>query len=255
MGPKRRKIVSPMKSTSRPKVPRLVLLVLIFCGLAAWLLYKHMLPRQSRTHFTVDDRLRQYEPAAGARLQTYFNQAGVTYPPARIVLVGLKTERKLQVYAPDKEGALRFVHEYPILGASGNLGPKLQEGDSQVPEGIYKIDSLNPNSLYHLALRIGYPNDWDQEQASRDGRKNLGGDIMIHGGAGSVGCLAMGNPVAEDLFVLAARTGIENITLIIAPVDFRVRNLPPSMPPVPLWTHQLYATLRSQLAQLPSQGN
>ena len=137
------------------------------------------------------------------------------------------------------------------LAASGNLGPKLQEGDSQVPEGIYNIESLNPNSLYHLALRVGYPNEWDQEHARADGRKNLGGDIMIHGGAGSCGCLAMGDPAAEELFVLAARTGIDNIRLLISPVDFRVHALPNSMVPVPAWSDQLYAELKSELARLP----
>jgi murein L,D-transpeptidase YafK len=127
----------------------------------------------------------------------------------------------------------------------------LKEGDSQVPEGIYKIDSLNPNSLYHLALRVGYPNEWDQEQARKDGRKDLGGDIMIHGGGGSCGCLAMGDEVAEDLFVLAARTGVENIRLVISPVDFRVQNLPAQTPAVPFWTGQLYSSIKSELSQLP----
>lgn len=240
-----------MKLFRQVNAVRLVLLALIFLGLAAWILQKRMSNRASRTHFSIEDRLRQYEPVAGSRLKAFFDQAGVAYPPAKVVLVGMKTERKLQVYAPGTDGALRFVHEYPIQAASGNPGPKLQEGDCQVPEGIYKIDSLNPNSLYHLALRVGYPNDWDEEQARKDGRKDLGGDIMIHGGAGSVGCLAMGDQVAEDLFVLAARTGIENMSLILCPVDFRVRGLPPSMPAVPAWTAELYSSLKSALAPLP----
>lgn len=230
---------------------RMGLLVVIFLGLGAWLVQKRMSNRGNGPRYSVEDRLRQYEPAAGPRLRIFFDKAEVTYPPARLVLVGFKTERKLQIYASGGDGALRFIHEYRILGASGYPGPKLEEGDSQVPEGIYKIDSLNPNSLYHLALRVGYPNDWDKEQAARDGRKELGGDIMIHGGAGSCGCLAMGDQVAEDLFVLAARTGLGNIRLVLCPVDFRVRNLPDNMPSVPVWTGQLYASLKGELAQLP----
>lgn len=241
-----------MKLISQVNVVRLGLLVLVFLGLAGWILFKHMSSRDSRPHCTVQDRLHQYEPTAGVRVKSHFDAVGVTYPPARVVLLGFKTERKLQVYASGKDGPLRFVHEYPILAASGNLGPKLIEGDSQVPEGIYKIESLNPNSLYHLALRVGYPNNWDQEHAHTDGRKNLGGDIMIHGGAGSCGCLAMGDTAAEELFVLAARTGIENIRVLLSPVDFRVHALPDSKIPVPGWTDQLYAVLRSELAQLPS---
>jgi murein L,D-transpeptidase YafK len=212
---------------------------------------RRMIQWETHTHFTVQDRLTQYEPTAGARVKAFFDAANIAYPPAKLVLVGLKTERELQVYAPDNQGVMRFVHAYPILAASGGPGPKLREGDGQVPEGIYKIDSLNPNSLYHLALRVGYPNEWDQAQALKDGRKDLGGDIMIHGAEGSVGCLAMGDPVSEDIFVLAAKTGIENIRLILSPVDFRARGLPAYMPHVPAWTGELYANLKAELAQLP----
>jgi murein L,D-transpeptidase YafK len=240
-----------MKLFRGANVIRMVLLVVVLAAVSGWILHRRMINRGSRTHFTVEDRLRQYEPTAGARVSAYFNEAKIAYPPAKLVLVGLKAERKLQIYAPDKDGALQFVHEYPILAASGHAGPKLQEGDGQVPEGIYKIDSLNPNSLYHLALRVGYPNEWDQARAQEDGRKDLGGDIMIHGANGSVGCLAMGDPVSEDIFVLAAKTGIENISLILSPVDFRVRNLPTPMPPVPAWTEQLYANVKRELSRLP----
>jgi len=233
-----------MKFIRRVNVVRLVFLVLIFLGLGALVLERRMSNREQ-------DRLRQYEPTAGVRVKDFFDKAGVPFPPARVTFVGLKTERKLQVYASGGEGALRFVHEYPIQAASGQIEPKLQEGDNQVPEGIYKINSLNPNSLYHLALRVGYPNDWDQEHARTDGRKKLGGDIMIHGGAGSCGCLAMGDPVAEDLFVLAARTGVENVRIVLCPVDFRLRDIPSPSPHVPAWTGQLYNNLKSELAQLP----
>jgi hypothetical protein len=239
-----------MKFSSRANVLRAGVLLFVFAGLGGWVLYKRMSERPERTHFSVEDRLRQYEPTAGERVKAYFDAAGVPYPPMKVELLGLKTERKLQVYATSG-GGFRFVHEYPVMGASGFVGPKLKEGDSQVPEGIYKIDSLNPNSLYHLALRVGYPNDFDLEQARKEGRTELGGDIMIHGAMGSTGCLAMGDPASEDLFVLAARTGIENIRLVICPVDFRVRDLPSPMPAVPAWTGQLYASLRAELAALP----
>ncbi len=138
-------------------------------------------------------------------MKALFDEAAVPYPPGKVVLVGLKNERKLQVYASGKKGPPRFVHEYSIQTASGTLGPKLREGQPGA-RGHLQDNSLNPNSLYHLAIRVGYPNDWDKEHARKDGRKDLGGDIMIHGGYGSCGCLAMGDEVAES-FVLAARTG------------------------------------------------
>jgi len=128
----------------------------------------------------------------------------------------------------------------------------LREGDQQVPEGIYSIESLNPNSSYHLSLRVNYPNVFDREQAAREGRTNLGGDIMIHGGAVSVGCLAMGDEAAEDLFVLAADTGLTNITVILSPVDFRKGQRVPQTGAVPPWTASLYQTIQSNLYGLPA---
>ena len=42
---------------------------------------------------------------------------------------------------------------------------------------------------------------------------------MIHGGAASIGCLAIGDEAVEELFVLAALTGLDHIELVIAPSD------------------------------------
>src|SRR5207244_12315529 len=100
---------------------------------------------------SVADRVRQYGPAAEARMRPRFEAAGVPYPPAAITIVVLKEERELRVIVPTDSGP-REAARYRIQGASGAPGPKLREGDGQVPEGFYKVESLNPNSLYHLAL-------------------------------------------------------------------------------------------------------
>jgi murein L,D-transpeptidase YafK len=163
----------------------------------------------------------------------------------------LKTEQVLQVYAADKSGRYHWIRSYPILAASGIPGPKLQEGDGQVPEGVYPVESLNPNSRFHVALRVGYPNAFDRSQAEKEGRTKLGGDIMIHGSSVSVGCLAMGDEAAEDLFVLAADTGLPNVTLIIAPVDFRKGKSVPKPVKLPDWSVILYSQIRVQLNGLP----
>src|SRR5436190_607476 len=81
----------------------------------------------------------------------------------------------------ERAGAWRFVREYPVMAASGGRGPKLREGDGQVPEGMYTIDWLNPNSSYHLSMHVDYPNAFDRAHAADDGRTALGGAIMIHG--------------------------------------------------------------------------
>lgn len=199
---------------------------------------------------TVADRVEEYGEAVRTRLSGDFAAAGVPYPPDSVVLVGLKHEKRLEVWAAAPDGGNRFIRSYPVLGASGKLGPKLEQGDMQVPEGIYRVEFLNPNSRFHLALRLDYPNEYDRERAEEDGRSDLGGDIMIHGGIGSIGCLAMGDEAAEDLFVLAVDTGIRNVTVVLSPVDFRTRDLPDGMPPVPEWTQDLYGQLRSGLADL-----
>jgi hypothetical protein len=74
---------------------------------------------------------------------------------------------------------------------------------------------------------------------------------MIHGKAVSIGCLAMGDAAAEDLFVLAADTGIKNITVILAPVDFRLGKSVSGAAQIPRWTATLYAEIKSRLGKLP----
>jgi hypothetical protein len=199
---------------------------------------------------TIQDRIQQYGAVAEQRLAPYFKQAGVAYPPRAMTLVGLKQERLLEVYGADTNGSLRFLRSYPILAASGKVGPKLQQGDLQVPEGLYRIEALNPNSKFHLSLRVSYPNEDDRARAKADKRSNLGGDIMIHGKAASVGCLAVGDEAAEDLFVLVERTGLSNVNVILSPLDFRERDLPSMPPGAPKWTAERYAAIKAALAQI-----
>jgi murein L,D-transpeptidase YafK len=200
---------------------------------------------------TIAERLEQYGPPARARWLPHFKQASLAYPPVALVFVGLKAERTLQVYAKSGTNSLCFVRSYPILAASGAAGPKLREGDRQVPEGIYAIELLNPNSSYHLSLRVNYPNAFDRAQAAKEQRTKLGGDIMIHGKAVSIGCLAMGDEAAEDLFVLAADTGLKTITVILAPVDFRTGKTVTEDAKLPAWTPALYQEIKTRLAELP----
>ncbi len=199
---------------------------------------------------TVATRLAEFGPAVKFRLAAPFRNAGVAYPPPSLILVGLKQENLLEVWAPNAQGVNKRVATYPILAASGQPGPKLREGDSQVPEGFYEIESLNPNSAYHLSLRVNYPSKFDRAQAKSEGRTNLGGDIMIHGNNVSAGCLAMGDTAAEDLFVLAAVTGLKNIRVLLSPCDFRKTESPAKMSRQPDWVTGLHTSLRTELLRL-----
>ncbi|MEO7167819.1 MAG: L,D-transpeptidase family protein [Spartobacteria bacterium] len=199
---------------------------------------------------TIQDRLVEFGETVRARLTPHFDRAGVHFPPSRLAFVAIKDARRLELWAANEGEDLRFIREYEVLAASGQLGPKLREGDRQVPEGVYQIVLLNPNSRYHLSLRVSYPNEFDLAQAAREGRTEPGTDIMIHGGARSRGCLAVGDEGAEDLFVVAALTETREIPLVISPVDFRTREFV-APAEAPGWTEELYREIRTELALFP----
>ena len=71
----------------------------------------------------------------------YFAKAKVSYPPREVTFIALKQEKKLELWARDN-GEFRFIRDYFIMAASGEAGPKLRQGDRQVPEGIYRIASV-----------------------------------------------------------------------------------------------------------------
>ncbi|MFV0298803.1 MAG: L,D-transpeptidase family protein, partial [Hyphomicrobiaceae bacterium] len=214
-------------------------------------------PHRRNRSYSLGERLAEISPAATGRLMAYFKSSDVPWPPSEVTLIALKKSRKLELYARSEGAPWKFVHSYRVLAASGRAGPKLQRGDRQVPEGIYRISYLNPNSAYHVSLRVNYPNAFDRRMANVDGRKDLGGDIMIHGKNRSAGCLAMGDTAAEELFVLAAKVKLSNIKVIIAPQDFRENSLPIIPASQPQWQSALYTEIASALANYkkpPSPG-
>ena len=195
---------------------------------------------------TVEDVLARYGPAAEKRLRPHFQRAGIAYPPKRIALLGFKAERKLELWAAKGEG-WTFIRSYPVLAASGTAGPKLREGDRQVPEGVYTLEYLNPNSSYHLSMKLNYPNAFDLKHAKAEGRTQPGGDIFIHGKAVSIGCLAMGDRAIEELFCLVARIGRANVTIILAPNDLRTAKPVTDLRAVPAWVADLYQQIAKAL--------
>jgi len=199
---------------------------------------------------SVSDVLRIYGPESVERLVPYFKRAGVDYPPRELTLLALKAERRMEIWAPDRRGTNKLIRSYDIQAASGSRGPKLREGDRQVPEGVYKLVLLNPNSNYHLSMKLDYPNGFDLYQAQMEGRSRLGGEIFIHGKAVSAGCLAMGDMTIEELFVLVAHVGKENVKVVIAPHDPRQRALMPASAEMPEWVPELYQTIAYEVGQL-----
>lgn len=215
----------------------------------------------ARGQATVADRLHEFGAPHRAVWRSRAHAAGLAYPAMRVTLLALKEEKLLVVYAASHAPQVAVwqpLAVYPILAASGAWGPKLREGDMQVPEGMYAVESLNPNSRYHAALRVGYPSADDRAAAEVDGRAPsrtpLGGDIMIHGNAVSAGCLAMGDPAIEELFTLVADVGVDHARVIIVPWDLRTHPAPAPeqmAAPVRQWLVDRYTVLARELAALP----
>lgn len=196
---------------------------------------------------TVSSVIEQCEKGVLKKLESNFRKTGLSYDSLQIAILGFKKELKLVVYARnDKADSWREFKTYDFTGFSGGPGPKLRQGDRQIPEGIYNVESLNPNSSYHLSLRVNYPNQYDRSKATGERRRNLGGDIMIHGSNVTVGCIPIGDESIEELFVLAAKSYHWGIPIVISPVDFRTGATAPPVTEID-WIDELYTNIRSEL--------
>ena len=110
-----------------------------------------------------------------------------------------KEEAELEVWKQDATGRFQLLKIFPICRWSGDLGPKVHEGDRQAPEGFYTItpELMNPNSNFYLAINTGFPNSFDKAN-NRDGSF-----LMIHGDCSSSGCYAMTDEQIGEIYSLA----------------------------------------------------
>jgi hypothetical protein len=152
---------------------------------------------------SIDDRLREIEIRHPDLKGAVFGQ---------IVIIAYKDPGVLNIY---NNGTLWDT--FAMTAKSGKPGPKLRDGDRQIPEGIYSICALNPNSSYYLSLKISYPNREDQSRSHALGIHDLGGDIYIHGKDVSIGCLAIGDDAIEKVFYAVARSSQGPAQVLIAP--------------------------------------
>ena len=118
---------------------------------------------------------------------------------APILVRIFKQESQLEVWKRNRSGRYALLKTYEICAWSGELGPKMKEGDRQAPEGFYKVGpgQMNPNSSYHLAFNIGFPNAFDR---SHD---RTGSHLMVHGDCSSRGCYAMEDAQIQEIYALA----------------------------------------------------
>ncbi len=145
-----------------------------------------------------------------------------------IVVRVFKEEAELEVWKQDTTGLFQILKTYPICRWSGDLGPKLQEGDRQAPEGFYTITSelMNPNSNYYLSINVGFPNSFDKAN-KRDGSL-----LMIHGDCSSSGCYAMTDEQISEIYSLARDS------LLSGRPSFQVQAYPFRLTPANLARHR-----------------
>lgn len=126
-------------------------------------------------------------------------QARGTQARAPVLFRAYKKESEIEVWKRADSGRYVHVKTFPICRWSGQLGPKRRNGDRQTPEGFYPVAQrqMNPNSHYYLSFDVGYPNAYDRAHGS------TGSAVMVHGVCSSMGCFAMTDAVAGELYAIA----------------------------------------------------
>lgn len=155
-------------------------------------------------------------------LKEEFGQKKLTWG-SPVYLRIFKEMSTLEVWVDTGKTFTRFK-EYPICYFSGNLGPKMKEGDRQAPEGFYEVTpaQLNPKSDYHLSFNLGYPNAYDLAHSY------TGSALMVHGNCVSVGCYAMTDERMEEIYTLvqtAFQYGQQVVYVHAFPFEMTEQNL------------------------------
>jgi murein L,D-transpeptidase YafK len=121
-----------------------------------------------------------------------------TTASAPVLIRAYKQEAEFEIWKQKSDGQYALLKTYPMCRWSGQLGPKVREGDRQVPEGFYTIthEQMNPNSNYYLSFNVGYPNAYDRAYG-RDG-----GNIMVHGICSSAGCFSMTDVQISEIYAI-----------------------------------------------------
>jgi murein L,D-transpeptidase YafK len=149
-----------------------------------------------------------------------------------IVVRIFKEEAELEVWKQDSSGHFQLLKTFPICRWSGDLGPKLHQGDRQAPEGFYTVtpELMNPNSNYYLAINTGFPNSFDKAN-NRNGSL-----LMIHGDCSSMGCYAMTDEQISEIYALARDA-------LLGRPSFQVQAYPFRMTPANLARHRTHPQL------------
>lgn len=162
-----------------------------------------------------------------------------------------KESSELEVWKQTATG-YKLFKTYEICAWSGELGPKIKEGDRQSPEGFYTITPglMNPNSNYYLAFNTGFPNKFDRAYG------RTGSDLMVHGDCSSRGCYSMTDESIAEIYALARETfkgGNPSFQLQIFPFRMTPQNLAKhsSSPHSAFWSNIKEGYDRFEVAKAP----
>lgn len=172
--------------------------------------YQYSMPRVSAA-------LMKYEQS----LRKEFKQKNLNYDASEVYVRSFKSQNEMEVWVRNNDqDTFTLFKTYKICALSGVLGPKRVEGDRQVPEGLYFITDFNPKSDFHLSMYVNYPNYSDKLLSDP---VKPGGDIYIHGGCFTVGCMPLTDDVIQEVYTLCLNSrlnGQTNIPIHIFPTKF-----------------------------------
>lgn len=165
--------------------------------------------------------------AVKAEREGYYKQkvevSGFEYGAPAFIRI-FKQEAALELWLKETDSPqYRLYQTYPICHFSGDLGPKLMEGDRQAPEGFYTVgvDQMNPWSRHHLSFNLGFPNEYDAAWG------RTGSALMVHGGCTSIGCYAVTDELVEEIYLLteASIAKGKNVPVHIFPFRMHAMNM------------------------------
>ena len=141
-----------------------------------------------------------------------------------IIIRSFKKESELEVWKRKADGRYALLKTYPMCRWSGQLGPKVREGDRMAPEGFYAIapQQMNPNSSYYVSFNMGYPNAYDRSYG------RTGAHLMVHGACSSAGCYSMTDDQIGEIYALvreAQNAGQRAVQMQAYPFRMTAQNL------------------------------
>lgn len=166
----------------------------------------------------------------------------------------LKQESELEVWKRDALGKYALLKTYPMCRWSGQLGPKMADGDRQAPEGVYEVTlgRLNPKSQYYLSFDLGYPNKLERAKGY------TGSALMVHGACSSSGCFAISDESVAEVYAVvrdALRAGQSSVQVQSLPFRMTPENMARyrDNPNYDFWLDLKEATTRFEITRQPPQ--